>query len=348
MIECIFTLDYEIYGDGTGELRALVYEPARALKETFKRWGARFVTFVEVAELEKIEAGGTDAAIDLVKRQIHDLHRDGFELGLHLHPQWANAQFENRRWVLDFTEYNLCVLPRPRMIEIVGRGVEYLRHVVSQPRFTPLSFRAGNWLFQPTAALASVLAEKGIKVDSSVFKGGVQRSHGLDYRPALNHGYYWTFRSDVNRPDPDGEWVELPIHTELVPFWRMATSKRLGLRRNIAATAARGKQRPHRLLDFLRFRYPLKLDFCRMTLDELTTMMERVLAKDRGDPATYRPIVAIGHTKDLNDLETVDGFLSFLRARAIEVSTFEPLYSKLRQAQKHCDGSGEECGRSAT
>ena len=27
MIECIFTLDYEIYGDGTGSLNELVYEP---------------------------------------------------------------------------------------------------------------------------------------------------------------------------------------------------------------------------------------------------------------------------------------------------------------------------------
>ena len=31
-----------------------------------------------------------------------------------------------------------------------------------------------------------------------------------------------------------------------------------------------------RLLDFARFRYPLKLDFCRMSLDELTSMVERV------------------------------------------------------------------------
>ena len=31
MIECIFTLDYEIYGNGTGALKDLVYEPAERL-----------------------------------------------------------------------------------------------------------------------------------------------------------------------------------------------------------------------------------------------------------------------------------------------------------------------------
>ena len=31
MIECIFTVDYEIYGNGTGALIDLVYEPAKQL-----------------------------------------------------------------------------------------------------------------------------------------------------------------------------------------------------------------------------------------------------------------------------------------------------------------------------
>ena len=35
MIECIFTIDYEIYGNGQGLLRDQVYEPARKLKEVF-------------------------------------------------------------------------------------------------------------------------------------------------------------------------------------------------------------------------------------------------------------------------------------------------------------------------
>ena len=64
MIECIFTIDYEIYGNGEGSLRELVYEPAEKLMAIFRKWNARFVAFVEVAELEMIEAKGTDPAID--------------------------------------------------------------------------------------------------------------------------------------------------------------------------------------------------------------------------------------------------------------------------------------------
>jgi len=55
MIECIFTLDYEIYGNGTGALGDLVYGPTERLRDIFRKWNAQFVAFVEVAEFEKIE-----------------------------------------------------------------------------------------------------------------------------------------------------------------------------------------------------------------------------------------------------------------------------------------------------
>src|SRR3990170_6172300 len=99
MVECIFTIDYEIYGNGDGSLKGLVYEPAQKLKGIFDKAGAKFVVFVEVAEMEKIEASKTDSAIDEVKNQVQELHRQGHEIALHLHPQWYNASYENGRWL---------------------------------------------------------------------------------------------------------------------------------------------------------------------------------------------------------------------------------------------------------
>ena len=79
----------------------------------------------------------------------------------------------------------------------------------------------------------------------------------------------------------------------------------------------------------MRFLYPLKLDFCRMTLKELTSMVDKVVREDQLERSAYRPIVAIGHTKDLTDSQTVDDFLSFLNAKQIAVSTFESVHSHL-------------------
>ena len=91
---------------------------------------------------------------------------------------------------------------------------------------------------QPTKTMAEVLLRNGIQVDSSVFKGGRIRDLGLDYRPAARHGWYWRFADDVNEAEPEGPLLEVPIYTEMVPFWKMLGGKRL-----IFKTSARSRQR---------------------------------------------------------------------------------------------------------
>ena len=332
MLECIFTIDYEIYGNGHGSLNELVFEPARRLKGIFDEAGAKFVVFVEAAEFEKIDAFKTDQAIADVKNQIREFYQTGFEIALHLHPQWCNARYQSGKWDLDYTEYNLCTLSTHRIAEIVDHSLTFLRTVVQNPSFTPLSFRAGNWLFQPTAKAAQVLMEHGIRIDSSVFKGGRQHRHNLDYRPAAKNGYYWSFTDDVTTPNPSGLLLEIPIYTKMVPFWRLLTAKRVGLQRKGTPADVSMQSRLPRLLDFLRLSQPLKFDFCRMTLPELMLMMKRLVAEDQSIPESVKPIVLIGHTKDLLDFETVRSFLGYLRENNIPISTLESFAERHRPA----------------
>jgi hypothetical protein len=338
MIECAFTLDYEIYGNGEGSLKELVYEPAEKIKNLFEKWDARFVAFVEVAELEKIESYNTDHAIDLIRHQIRDFYSKGFELGLHLHPQWYNARYENGKWQLDNSEYNLCTLRQDRIKKILALSIEYLRKLLGVVDFLPFSFRAGNWLFQPTHTVAKALVDHGVKVDTSVFKGGLQHQHKLDYRRARNNGYYWSFTDDVNVHDPQGTLIEFPIYTKMVPIWKLLTNKRVGLHRKVPARILTGKERLFRILDFLRFYHPLKFDFCRMTLRELIHLLDEEIQKDQKDPNIFRPIIAIGHTKDLIDFATIESLLRFLRKRGIRVSTFKDVYRKVQISSEKADG----------
>lgn len=339
MIECIFTIDYEINGNGVGSLRELVYEPAMRLMTIFEKWDALFVLFVEVAELEKFDEYHVNDSFDNVRTQIREFHNVGIEIGLHLHPQWANAHYEDGRWYLDYSEYNLCALPRMRVEQIVRRSVAYLREILNVSDFTPLSFRAGGWLLQPTKTVAEVLAVAGIRVDSSVYKGGLQRSYSLDYRPALKNGYHWRFRNDVNINDRDGLLIEIPTYTEMVPFWEMITRKRMSLKLKSSLKSGgvvRGsvRRKTNCLLDFLRFSYPLKFDYCRMTSDQLIAMVGNVINEDKKDPKTYRPLVAIGHTKDLIDLDTVEFLLYYLKTKNIEIVTFRDVYSRISGQSK--------------
>ena len=328
MIECIFTVDYEIYGNGEGGLRELVLDPGEKLKTVFDRAGVKMVVFVEALEFAKIETAGSDPDATNVSRQILDFYQDGYEIALHLHPQWCNARYEEGRWTLDYGDYNLCPLGAQRIGEIATEGIDYLRQTLREPGFTPVSFRAGNWLFQPTATAARVLSSLGLKVDSSVFKGGRQHKHGLDYRAALRNGDFWRFREDVAVSEPTGEMLEIPIYTRMVPFWRMATAKRLKLQRKSSVSAKKSRNWRHRLRDLARFRQPLKFDFCRMTLPEMTSILEQAMSEDAKTPNVIKPVVAIGHTKDLEETESIERFLVWLKDKGIRVGTLETVYPK--------------------
>lgn len=328
MIEFIFTIDYEIYGNGEGTLRELVLEPTRRLMSLCREMGGTFVAFVEPLEFLKIEEHRTDGDAADVREQVATLREEKFEIGLHLHPWWWNARREEGRWKLDWGQRNICDLDRDSIDEIVSAAIEYLRGCVEDPLFSPLSFRGGLWLMQPSRAMASVLSRHGIQVDSSVFKGGRIQDVGLDYRPARKNPGYWRFLEEVNQPDENGALLEVPIHSEMVPFWKMLSRKRLRLQKKVP-TASNGAPLPRRWSDFARLRYPRKLDFCRMSLDEMTSVMDRVVAEDRRNPETYRPIVSIGHTKDLVDFEAVKAFLAYLARQNIPVVGFEQVLEHL-------------------
>jgi hypothetical protein len=340
MIDFVFTLDYELDGRGKGRLAELVYDPTERLRGVFEKRGLRFVTFVEAVEFEKIEERGTDPAIGHVERQIRELHQRGFEIGFHLHPQWCNAQVRDGQWVLDWTERNICRLSEERIGQVVDDSLRYLRCVLGQPNFTPLVFRAGGGLFQPSHVATRVLAQRGLKLDSSVSKGFIQRNLALDYRPSLKNGHYWTFGADVNTEDPTGTWIEVPVHTQMVPFWRKAmhAGRKSPLRLGFKTTFG---QKVNVWRDRLRLRYPLKLDFCQRKYDDLVAMTEHILKEDRQAPEQYRPVVAIGHTPDLADVGVIDAFLAYLHSRGISVVTFETVYGRLA----HCVKPGRSLSR---
>jgi hypothetical protein len=329
MIEIVFTLDYEIFGNGRGALLDFVYRPAEQLKNIFRKHGVPFVVFVEVAEIEIIDAHGGDPAVDSLKRQLRDFRAKDIELGLHLHPQWYNARYDKSGWQLDSREYNLCALSSDRINRIIERSLSYLRKVLEDPGFTPFSFRAGNWLLQPAREVAKSLAEHGIRVDSSVYKGGVQHEHNLDYRRSLQNGYYWRFSEDVNVPDPRGVLLEIPTYTQMVPIWNILTAKRIRLQQQGAAGKTPRHQKVSQLRDCMRPVYPMKLDFCRLTSAEMIRMFDQEIQKDLRDSSLFRPIVAIGHTKDFANSATVEAFLSYLKENDIPVVTFEEAYAKI-------------------
>jgi len=335
MISCIFTLDYEVYGDGSGTLSDLVLTPADALKRLFDQYNVPFVLFVEAAEFQAIEAAGEDAAIGAVKAQVQAFYEQGIEIGLHMHPWWYRAARLNDRWALDYSRYNICDLPETLVAPMLDDLLCYLRTLVDDYRFVPIAHRAGHLLFDRCEVVAPLLASRGIKIDSSVYKGGFWQEQHLDYRGATKNGYFWTFRDSSVVPDTNGHLLEIPVHTRIVPTWTMLTRKRVGMQLVSKAQVKNGNGLVRKLRALAQTSRPLKLDFCQMTLAEMVRMVDAVIKEDAAKPA-FRPIVAIGHSKDMRDLHTVESFVRYLKQQHIEISTFGTVYER---CLKHLDAN---------
>ena len=260
MIQCVFTLDYEVYGNGQGSLRDLVLDPTRRLAELFQEFGAPFVVFAEAVEFAKMEEAQSDPDTAGVRAQLRELRAAGHEIALHLHPWWANARYEDGQWRMDWSERNICTLAPERVDAIISGAIRYLRESVDDPHFTPVSFRSGLWVMQPTPVIAKVLARHGVRVDSSVFKGGRVHGLGLDYRPAMENDGFWRFSNDVNVPDPERPPLGNPDSYANGAVLANAGSQAPEAAKQ-DAKRGRGRPLPSSWRDFLRFRYPRKLDF---------------------------------------------------------------------------------------
>ena len=105
MVEVIFTIDYELFGNGAGNLIDHVIQPTKTLKKIFDSYDSTFVIFFEAAEFKKISEFQTDKNIRVIENQVYSLYQDDYEIALHIHPQWYNAVYRGNNWILDFDFY---------------------------------------------------------------------------------------------------------------------------------------------------------------------------------------------------------------------------------------------------
>lgn len=332
MIDLLFTYDYEIYGDGGGSLYECVLKNTEKLNQIFENYNFRYVNYVEAAEFIKIKENNSDSDINLVEKQILNMYNKKYEIALHLHPQWFNSKYIDNKWILDYSEYNLCKIEVTKINEYLTKAIEYLRRVLNEPKYNPISFRAGNWLIQPTDKIVQSLLKYNIKIDSSLFKGGIFRTYGIDFRPSLkNNDYYWSFYKDVNIPEKEVRIWEIPIYAWQVPFWKSISKNKLNALKGNNGTKICTFKRVYKFFDKLSFFYPLKLDFTKMSFNELSEGILKIINEDKKSPEIYKPITLIGHSKNLIQFNAVEKLLKFISEKKINVSLFKEIIPKLNK-----------------
>lgn len=341
----IFTLDYEIHGNGEGNPMELMVEPTYRLMSLLEKYNQRVTIMADVAEILCFkryaeETGRDDYHVVEIEAQLCDAIKRGHDVQLHMHSSYFKAVHKNGAFDQCIEEYNMAALPIERIDEMVGQCVEYLETLLKPIKkdYHVWLFRAANWSMMPTENLYRVLVKHGITHDTSVFKGGVQGGNVCyDYREAYDNLFaYPAAVTNINERDEKGKLIELPIYTEMRPWWnfvsvirvfRMIRAKFHRHKKNnelknesvkeLAKTASENDNRKLSIKSFFRLS-PLKMDFNQVNARGLIRMMLNIKRRVEGMKELKNErinVVLIGHSKTFvpYNAKTLEPFLKWIK-----------------------------------
>ena len=328
-----FTLDYEIHGNGDGNPIDLMVEPTYRLMDMLEQYNLRLTIMADVAEILCFkrywqQTGRDDFHVQEVEQQLCDAIRRGHDVQLHVDSSYFRAEGNGEHFDQCIEEYNMAALSYERITEMVSQSVKYLENLLRpiQSDYKVWLFRAANWSMMPTPTLYQVLVEHGITHDTSVYKGGCQGGNVCyDYRHAYDN--LLTYRAsskDINLQDPAGDLWEMPIYTEMRPFWdfispirifRMVRAKFHKHKHQSQPQSATDKN-DNRKLSLRSFfvKSPLKMDFNQVNGKGLIRMMKNIIRRAKREQIENLDVVLIGHSKTFvpYNKKTLRPFLQWL------------------------------------
>jgi hypothetical protein len=344
----IFSIDYEIHGNGDGDPMELMVEPTNRLLELFEDYGAKLTIMADVAEIMKFkeyfEKYGRDKYhYHAIVEQLQGAVRNGHDVQLHIHSGYFNSEFSDHGIKQNWDEYDLTNQPYDVISNRIKTCKSFLEEVLKKAdsEYICTAFRAANWSMEPSLSISNALIANGIKIDSSVFKWGARSGRvKFNYHDAYDKLIPW-FVSNENicRPDENGQLLEVPIYTELRSFWSFITFIR-GYRmirakfhkhdsppvpkaqmkvlsnREMKDSASRNVMKKSIFWKVFRpliKKHAWKLDFNQATGSQLIKAVKRI-EEEYNNHSLNLPIVLIGHSKSFipYNKKTLRPFLEYI------------------------------------
>jgi hypothetical protein len=349
MRHLILTNDYEIFGNGTGDVMQHMIKPTARMAAICEECNCRMTVFFELEEylaFERFDAelqqnlGYSPAGV--IRDQVTELARRGHDIQLHLHPEWHGARYERGNWILS---------PDRPTVDSLFPAVEDVKAYISERKAvieTLLEkagvvtkvrvYRAGAFSAQPGERLLAGLRSAGFVIDSSVCKGLV-RPGVYDFRSAPSAKDPWRITTDVSVSNASGSLFEFPIYSRMGRRWQQLSIDRLMAKFSWNVPAKKRRQMveqlqiqktPLGILKFMASATPIKFDYHNLSPKDLFKMALSAPPAPAGLPDV---LVSIGHSKEHRDDGAFKRFLKLVsRAENFKVVTFDYMASLVENA----------------
>lgn len=345
----ILTVDYEIFGNGTGSLNNCLISPTNRILNIAESYNAPVTLFVEMLEFDSMKRewfnGQSDMALQIasVEQQICNAVMRGHDVQLHLHPQWIGAKhLKNGLWQLDNSRWRIGDLSSSEVKKILVFGKTALEDILNpiMPQYRCKVFRAGAWCIQPSYHIIRCLMELGFKIDSSVAPGLFNRASGdwFDFRAAPNNLGWWHVSNDVCSVATSG-LVEVPIAVSRISktehFFEFLVKKKID---RFAPGCIGYYGGPNSFLQKMKAKISKiqnlgisMLDFSSLYASTLIEIVNR-WRTEKSYLKSPLPIVAIAHTKNFSSKSAIE-FAKFLDWVSRQPDLIFSTYEKWMQSQ---------------
>jgi hypothetical protein len=349
----ILTFDYELFGNGEGDVFVHMIEPTKKILRICDGYGIKVTIFFEVIEYMRLKKEWNKGnamsystnPIEAIENQIQNAAKTGHDIQLHVHPQWVNAKYSERKWILDFNNWRLGDFSSEdgyTIKDLIRDGKNELENIIKPvlPDYRCIAFRAGYYNIMPSEEVYSALMELGLKIDSSIYPGGFENGsiQRFDYRKIpINLGYWWANETDIrNESKTIKEVLEIPVFALSIPRWKKVFTfskiKSLFLHRNASmSSGAKEKLGKKSLLGKIRFILQEEVfpwDICMFSNSlnkEYFKFIEKSIMGSRNN------FVLIGHPKNLQDEKLFRIFLeiAYKKLKAFRFKTIKEQYEEI-------------------
>jgi hypothetical protein len=360
MIYLALTHDWELRGDGSGDIEAIQFAPMHRLLAIYEKFGVRTTFLPDVMQqiiFRQLQTQSDDLKrhADLWDEHARKAYVAGHDVQLHLHSQWSDARYENGKWQLHGA-WSLLKYDAHSASQMIGESKRYLEELLQpiDPQYRCVAFRASALALAPSAHLLSALAALGIEIDVSMAAGFSLHNETLqlDYRTCAE-----TFLPYYPRMD-DARYVSDKREAIVcVPLNHFYGSRREVTKQNLALATARASRSakastsptPRAQLDTqtsgiarvyekliapaIKRKYFVS-DLSRLNYPLMREMLASIRERARATGLARLPVVLTNHPKDIRDWDAIERFVGELsKAEDVEFITLSEVAEKISSGE---------------
>lgn len=334
----ICTLDYELFGNGSGDIIEDIVKPTERLLAIARKHNLKFTIFFEAIEFLKIREynrvnvgrGLYKETLEIVEKQIIDAYLAGHDIQLHIHPQWWDAVLSDGKWKVGENWSLGDFGSEEKIYSVIKAGKNYLEELIHRvdTNYRCIAIRAGGYMAQPGKSMCSAMKKLGLVIDSSVVPGDVLMSSrgGYDYSQISPESDYLYF--DKLSGCESSEIIELPITT--FPLRRIrklcsisAIKARLSNKKSsLDSFAALGNNSLIKKIRYIFASQWQTFDFCILMPDIQRNFLKEALRSHK------KLFVVIGHPKSFHEDKNFSFFMNYMAGKDVDFCTISEFYHR--------------------